>query len=40
MFADMEHDMQVIKKNLKATQDRQMSYIDRNMIFKEFQVGE
>jgi len=32
--------MQVIKKNLKATQDRQKIYADRNMLFKEFQVGE
>ena len=30
----------MIKKNLKATQDRQNSYGDRNMLFKEFQVGE
>ena len=32
--------MQVIKKNLKATHDRQKSYADRNRLFKEFQVGE
>ena len=28
MLADMEHEIQVIKKNLKATQDRQKSYPD------------
>ena len=32
--------MQVIKKNFKATQDRKKSYADRNMLFKEFPVGE
>eukprot|EP00253_Pinus_taeda_P019712 PITA_19712 len=30
----------VIKKNLKATQDRQKSYADQHMAFKEFQVRE
>lgn len=30
----------MVKKNLKATQDRNMSYTDRNRLFKEFQVGE
>ena len=35
-LADMEQEMQVIKKNLKATQDRQKRYNDRNMLFKEF----
>jgi len=32
--------MQVIKKNVKETHDRKKSYADRNMLFKEFQVGE
>ena len=32
--------MQVIKKNFKATHDRQNNYVDRNRLFKEFQVGE
>lgn len=40
MLEDMEQGMQVIKKNLKATQDRHKSYENRNMLFKEFQVGE
>jgi len=32
--------MQVIKKNLKVVHDRQKSYVDRNRLFKELQVGE
>jgi len=30
----------VIEKNLKAAQDRQNIYVDRNRLFKEFQVRE
>lgn len=30
----------MINKNLKAAEDRQKSYADRNMLFKEFHVGE
>jgi len=40
MLAGMEQEMQVIKKNLKAAQDRQKSYADQNKLFKELQVGE
>lgn len=40
MLADMEQEMQVIKKNLKETQDRKKRYADENMLLKEFQVGE
>ena len=40
MLADMEQEMQVIKKNLKAIEDRQKSYAYRNKLFKEFQVGD
>jgi hypothetical protein len=29
-----------IKKNLKATQDRQKVYADKNMTVREFKVGE
>ena len=36
MLPDMEREIQGIKKNLKATQDRQKSYVDRNRLFKEF----
>ncbi len=40
MSAEMEQQMQVIKKNLKAAQDRKKIYADQNRLFKEFQVGE
>jgi len=40
MLEKMEQEMQVIKKNIKATQDRKNSYADQNILFKEFQVGE
>jgi len=40
MLANMEQEMQVIKKNLKAAQDRQKGYADRNRLFKELHVGE
>eukprot|EP00253_Pinus_taeda_P012799 PITA_12799 len=40
MLKDMEQETQVIKKNLKATQDRQKSYSDQHWVFKQFQVGE
>ena len=40
MLADIEQEMQVIKKNLKATQDRHKIYANWNRLFKEFQVGE
>lgn len=32
--------MEVIKRNLKATQDMHKSYANQNMTFKEFEVGE
>ena len=40
MLEDMEQEMQVVKKNLEATQDRQKSYANQNKLFKEFQAGE
>ena len=40
MLADMEQEMQVIKKNLNVAQGRQKIYADQNKIFKEFRVGE
>ena len=40
MLADMEQEMKVIKKNLKATHDKHNSYADQHWEFKEFQVGE
>jgi len=36
MLVDMEQEMQVIQENLKATQDRQKSYLDQHRVFKEF----
>lgn len=40
MLEDMEHEMHVIKKNIKVAQDRQKSYANQNRLFKEFQFGE
>ena len=40
MLTNIEQEMQVIKKNLKATHDNHKSYVDQNRLFKEFQVGE
>jgi hypothetical protein len=36
----MEEQMLKIKKNLKASQDRQKSYADKNKIHREFKVGD
>ena len=35
MLAEMEHEMQVIKKNIKETQDMHKSYADQHRVFKE-----
>jgi len=40
MLVEMEQEMQVTKKNLKAAQDKHKSYVDHHRSFKEFQVGE
>jgi hypothetical protein len=37
---DMEDQMVNIKKNLKASQDRQKFYADKNMTTREFKAGE
>jgi hypothetical protein len=37
---EMEDQMVKIKKNLKATQDRQKVYADKNRTSREFKVGE
>jgi len=39
ILTNMEQEMQVIKKNLKASQGREKSYADINTLFKELQVG-
>jgi hypothetical protein len=36
----MEDQMVKIKQNLKAAQDRQKSYADKNRIHREFKVGD
>ena len=40
ILAEMEHEIHVIKTNMKAAQDRHKSYVDWNRLLKEFQVGE
>jgi hypothetical protein len=37
---EMEEHMLKIKQNLKAAQDRQKSYADKNRTHREFKVGE
>jgi hypothetical protein len=36
----MEEQMLKIKKNLKAAQDKQKSYADKNRTHREFKVGD
>jgi hypothetical protein len=36
----MEEQMQKIKHNLKASQDRQKNYADKNRTYREFKVGD
>jgi hypothetical protein len=36
----MEDQMESIKQNLKAAQDRKKSYVDKNKVFRDFKVGE
>jgi hypothetical protein len=40
LLKDMEDQMVRIKQNLKAAQDRQKSYADKNRTTREFKVGE
>ena len=40
MLVEMEPEMQVIKKNLKATQDRKKSYAYQHREFKELHIRE
>jgi hypothetical protein len=35
----MEEKMEKIKQNLKATQDRQKSNVQKNRVFRDFKVG-
>jgi hypothetical protein len=40
LLKEMEEQMLKIKQNLKAAQDRQKSYVDKNRIHREFKVGD
>jgi hypothetical protein len=40
LLKDMEDQMVRIKQNLKETQDRQKSYVEKNKTTREFKVGE
>jgi hypothetical protein len=40
LLKEMEDQMLKIKQNLKAAQDRQKSYADKNRIHREFKVGD
>ena len=40
LLKDMEDQVVKIKQNLKATQDRQKVYADKNMTTREFKVGD
>lgn len=40
MLAEMEQEMQLIKRNLKETQDMKKRFGDKHRPFKEFHVGE
>jgi hypothetical protein len=40
LLKEMEDQMEKIKKNFKATQDRQKSYAYKNKVFINFRVGE
>jgi hypothetical protein len=40
LLKEMEEKMLKLKKNSKATQDRQKSYADKNRTHEEFKVGE
>ena len=37
---EMEQEDAKIRKNLKETQDRQKSYVDKNRVHREFYVGD
>jgi hypothetical protein len=40
LLKEMEEKMTNIKQNLKAFQDRKKSYVDKNIVFRNFKVGE
>lgn len=40
MLAEMKHEMQVIKRNLKETYDKHNIEVDQHRALKKFKVGE
>ena len=40
LLKEMEQEVENIRKNLKAAQDRQNSYADKHRVHKEFSVGD
>ena len=40
MLANVEQEMQAMKKNLEVAHDRQKSYAYKNRVFRDFKVGE
>jgi hypothetical protein len=40
LLREMEEQMITIKQNLKASQDRQKSYVDKGRTHREFKVGD
>ena len=40
MLQEMESIVKKIRWNLKATQDRQKTYVDKKCSYREFQVGD
>jgi hypothetical protein len=39
LLKEMEEQMEKINKNLKASQDRQKSYVDKNIVFRDLKEG-
>ena len=40
MLKEMEQEVVKIRQNLKATQDKQKSYLDKHRVEKEFTIGD
>ena len=40
LLKKMEQEVEKIRKNLKVSQDRQKSYIDKHRVHREFNVGD
>ena len=37
---DMEQEVENIRKNLKASQDRQKIYVDKHRVHRDFRIGD